>query len=144
MQPWDVFYKTFTDEVLNLSVNQTNKYAEIDMNSKLITKSTRVMLWPPTDRDEIKEVSLHSYVHYTEDSVNDTERWKKWQMSKLVILNICSFIYPETTHNLYWLLEIIKLLALNCIFLFIFTNSINETISFLTCLKITIFFRGTM
>ena len=52
-QPSGVFEKSVTDEVSDLIVHRTNKYAEICINSESSTRSYRVRLWHPTDHDGI-------------------------------------------------------------------------------------------
>ena len=53
--PIDVFQQVFTDSIVNMIVEETNRYAEQIIGSNIVTRKSRLKAWSPTNADEIKK-----------------------------------------------------------------------------------------
>ena len=54
LQPYDVFKKIVTDDILDLIVEQTNEYAKQYIDNTTLTRSCRAKQWVPTNRNEMR------------------------------------------------------------------------------------------
>ena len=54
LQPYDVFKKIVTDDILDLIVEQTNEYAKQYIDNTTLTRTCRAKQWVPTNRNEMR------------------------------------------------------------------------------------------
>ena len=65
LQPYDVFSLIVTNDLIDMIVIQTNKYASDFINNSTVTRRLRVKTRTPTNNAEIKKIYRVSNVHGT-------------------------------------------------------------------------------
>lgn len=53
-QPIDVFALFLSDDIIDMIVQETNRYAEQKLTAARVTRRSRLVSWRPTNREEIK------------------------------------------------------------------------------------------